>query len=522
MAGLQDGNYEAILDDGERQQVAKVRWMRVTVACIGSLCLILLSCTAVLLSAPGDASEDTDLVGLKHFLHAPKVMAPLSSFRVGPSFRGAGSPESPTSPRTSHEARRGDLLVPAVALQMPGAVPETSRAAVAVDCGGLQAAGLRVAITGASNGIGLEAARKLYHCGAHVIVLNRNAARVQASIDAILDGNDAPETAGTIKGLVCDLASLTSVNAAADALASAKEPIDVLCLNAGVQYIGQLKARITMDGFEQTLQTNHLGHVLLAMRLLPTLARSRRRRKEAGNDAPSRIVLTASQLHNPETRGGGVGPAADLGSLAGLFPDAGCEILRAASGCPEAYPERPGAGMVDGGAFNPDKMYKDTKLCNIFFMYELVRQLEAAGVSPSDIAVNAFSPGLMTKTGLFRHMQEKKPMLVGLLDFAADSLFRFTESPRKGGLLLANMAANPRYFSGSSGYWSNEIVPYSGFHKFKAVPTSTEAQDAKKAARLYDVSAHLVGIDATAAARATAAALHAEDASQVDTLTKVA
>jgi len=73
-----------------------------------------------------------------------------------------------------------------------------------------------------------------------------------------------------------------------------------------------------------------------------------------------------------------VGLSATLGNLSGL--------------------EAAGAGfaMVDGSAYDADKAYKDSKLCNVLFARELERRLQAAG---SPVQVNAFGPGLITRTG---------------------------------------------------------------------------------------------------------------------------
>ena len=234
------------------------------------------------------------------------------------------------------------------------------------------------------------------------------------------------------------------------------------------------------------VSVSKLNLSLLSERLLPTLARSRQMRQAAGIDAPSRIVVTASEVHDPESPGGAVGPGADLGAFEGL--------VRA---------NAPGAGMVDGGDFDPDKMYKDTKLCNILFTYELARRLTAAGIAPSDISVNTYGPGLITQSGFFRY---QNPLFVGLFDFFARNVFRVTESVEGGGALLASMAANPEYYGGSSGYWNNELSGFGG-HAFTAMRTSAESYDEDKAARLYDISARLVGVDVNAAEKATVDAL---------------
>ena len=67
--------------------------------------------------------------------------------------------------------------------------------------------------------------------------------------------------------------------------------------------------RRTADGFEITVGTNHLGHFLLANLLLPDVA-------AAGPGA--RVVVTASEVHDPASPGGAVGPGATLGSLEGM------------------------------------------------------------------------------------------------------------------------------------------------------------------------------------------------------------
>lgn len=76
-------------------------------------------------------------------------------------------------------------------------------------------------------------------------------------------------------------------------------------------------------------------------------------------------------MHDPKSAGGKVGPGASLGDLSGL--KAG-----------------PSFEMVSGGAFDADKAYKDSKLCNILFARELDRRLANLRVN---VTVNAFGPG---------------------------------------------------------------------------------------------------------------------------------
>jgi NAD(P)-dependent dehydrogenase (short-subunit alcohol dehydrogenase family) len=67
--------------------------------------------------------------------------------------------------------------------------------------------------------------------------------------------------------------------------------------------------------------------------------------------------------------------------------------------------------MVDGGAFDGDKAYKDSKLCNVLFTRELSKRLIASGAN--GVTVNCFSPGLITKSGLFRNRECAVHRLLG-------------------------------------------------------------------------------------------------------------
>lgn len=70
--------------------------------------------------------------------------------------------------------------------------------------------------------------------------------------------------------LVCklDLSSLTSVRECAKHLIATESRIDILINNAGVMFCPYTK---TEDGNELQFQTNHLGHFLFTLLLLPKL-----------------------------------------------------------------------------------------------------------------------------------------------------------------------------------------------------------------------------------------------------------
>src|SRR5690606_15420425 len=84
--------------------------------------------------------------------------------------------------------------------------------------------------------------------------------------------------------LLVDLSDLDSVRRAAKQLLDAEEPLDILINNAGVMACPFEK---TSQGFEMQFGTNHLGHFLFTLLLLPLV------RKQAG----SRIICLSSAAH---------------------------------------------------------------------------------------------------------------------------------------------------------------------------------------------------------------------------------
>lgn len=121
--------------------------------------------------------------------------------------------------------------------------------------------GKTIVITGASDGIGAAAARRLSRNGEHVVVVGRSEAKT-AAVAAEL-GADY---------FVADFADLSQVRALADKIRSEYPRIDVLANNAG----GMSRAtQLTADGYEKTYQVNYLAPFLLTTQLLTVLLDSR-------------------------------------------------------------------------------------------------------------------------------------------------------------------------------------------------------------------------------------------------------
>lgn len=132
----------------------------------------------------------------------------------------------------------------------------------------------RVVITGASSGIGLAAAVALAGRGDEVVLVGRDPARLTAAAERVrrVSGR-SPEL------FRADFAVLDDVRRLAGNLRAAYNWIDVLANNAGAI---ALEPITTVDGFELSIQANHLAPFLLTNLLA---------------DRIGRIVGTASDMH---------------------------------------------------------------------------------------------------------------------------------------------------------------------------------------------------------------------------------
>jgi NAD(P)-dependent dehydrogenase (short-subunit alcohol dehydrogenase family) len=118
-----------------------------------------------------------------------------------------------------------------------------------------------IIITGASDGIGLEAARALKKQGAEVIIVGRSPEKTKAA------GKEL-----AVPYFIADFTRLDEVRTLAAALKKAYPRIDVLVNNAGGLF-GERE--VTVDGFEKTMQVNHLAHFLLTNLLMDVLIKSK-------------------------------------------------------------------------------------------------------------------------------------------------------------------------------------------------------------------------------------------------------
>jgi NAD(P)-dependent dehydrogenase (short-subunit alcohol dehydrogenase family) len=117
-----------------------------------------------------------------------------------------------------------------------------------------------IVITGAGDGIGAAAARRLHQSGENVVVVGRSETKA-AAVAAEL-GADY---------FVADFADLSQVRALAEKIRSQYPRIDVLANNAGGMFTNVHK---TADGHEITFQVNYLAPFLLTTQLMEVLVGS--------------------------------------------------------------------------------------------------------------------------------------------------------------------------------------------------------------------------------------------------------
>jgi NAD(P)-dependent dehydrogenase (short-subunit alcohol dehydrogenase family) len=280
-------------------------------------------------------------------------------------------------------------------------------------------------VTGANSGLGYWTARGLAGAGATVVLAVRSTVKGEKAAAEIRSVTGAEARVAEL-----DLADLDSVRRFVEGLDS--ERVDLLINNAGVMAPPR---RVTKDGFESQLGTNHLGHFALTGLLLGRLLAA---------PAP-RVVTESSTLHRRGTIN---------------FDD-----LQAERG------------------YNRWSAYGQSKLANLMFCFELQRRATAAG---SELKSMAAHPGYAATNLQFAgptRFYERAFMAIGNRVFA--------QSAEMGALPALYAATEPDLPGGS--YVGPDGRGESRGHP-RVVTAAGKAYDEDAARRLWEVSEELTGV----------------------------
>jgi len=189
-----------------------------------------------------------------------------------------------------------------------------------------------------------------------------------------------------LRTVVFDLASLRSVRAGAAEINSHPEPIDILINNAGV--LGIPEHKLTEDGFELTLASNHLGHFLLTSLILGKL-------KAAAQKNPH----GATRILNISSVGHSISPF--------RFSDynfTGAHLVDETSSLPED--EKPNIPFLHAFQMPETEAYGvgwtaygQSKTANNLFSVSLTHHLEKYGILSYSV-----HPGSILESALWRHL----------------------------------------------------------------------------------------------------------------------
>jgi len=243
-----------------------------------------------------------------------------------------------------------------------------------------------VVITGANAGIGFATAIGLAKEGARIVMVCRDAGRGNSAMRAV-----AQVAAVSPSLFIADLSSQRSVRELSVALHERLSRIDVLVNNAGAAFA---KRELTVDGFERTFATNHLGPFLLTNLVLDLIRKS-----------PSgRIVNVTAGI--PVSR-------------SSFFDNL--------------------QGEKHYSQFNA---YRSSKVGNILFTYELARRLQGTGIT-----VNCVHPGPVRT--------EFTQKAGGLLSVMAKILRPIMKSSEAGARTPIYLATSPDIAGVTGGYFVN-------------------------------------------------------------------
>ena len=313
-----------------------------------------------------------------------------------------------------------------------------------------------ILITGGNSGIGFYSVINLLKTKNNLYILIKSEIRKNEFLKIIekyFDKNYLSKYLNIIEK--CDISDLENIKKIKDYFFHKKIFLDVIVLNAGLQYTGSFYPKVSKQGIELTFAVNHLAHFYL-INLLKDIIK---------NKEESRIIITSSDVHDPKSPGGNIGKKAGLNDLVDFKKKVTGQFLN----------------------FNADESYKNSKLCNILFGKELEKKLK---ISSSKISVITWAPGLVIpndNSGFFRY--SKSFNLFGYLIFSkvAKNILGISESIENAGKILSQIVLDSNLNNIGFIHLSNKLISFKK-HKLVESNVSDEANSAELASKLWILS----------------------------------
>lgn len=280
------------------------------------------------------------------------------------------------------------------------------------------------------SGIGLYACKviKLVSPGSQIFLVARNEASARFAaqqVRSVVDKLGRDDSIRNIHTCVCDHSSLEGVYNFCDELkqklkvlrgtddsCNQQTGIDVLCLNAAVLLGEDEIPQLTRDEIELTFQTNHLAPFLIGNLLADVI------------NPGGRVVVTTSGLQQ----------FASFNNFKGLIDNKTGNLARKVI-------------TVDGDKYDSKHSYQLSKLCNVAFTLALNRRLQ----SSRNATAVCFTPGLIPKSGLFRHRKTWAETMM------SKEALGIADCEEWGGCILAWMALSEEAAEKGGSYWRSPL-----------------------------------------------------------------